>query len=147
MATQINHGGTSATLSPFEEEKAEHARKCEVFNEWCSENGVRLPKIEYPAYFAGGLLGVKATAPIEHRESFMSIPYKMLLTVDGAQRHPILGQVFRENPSMFSEEEKGDWEQLTLVTLIIYEYQKGADSFWKPYLDLMPDVKFFCHWP
>ena len=105
-----------------------------------------MPKIQYPAYFAGGLLGVKATAPIEHRESFMSIPYKMLLTVDGAQRHPILGQVFLENPSMFSEEEKGDWEQLTLVVFIIYEYQKGADSFWKPYLDLMPDVQFFCHW-
>ena len=47
---------------------------------------------------------------------------------------------------MFSEEEKGDWEQLTLVVFIIYEYQKGVDSFWKPYLDLMPDVKFFCHW-
>ena len=29
---------------------------------------------------------------------------------------------------------------------LIYEYQKGADSFWKPYIDLMPDVKFFCHW-
>ena len=36
---------------------------------------------------------------------------------------------------------------MTLVIYIIYEFLKGADSFWKPYLDLMPDVKFFCHWP
>ena len=29
---------------------------------------------------------------------------------------------------------------------LIYEYQLGEESFWKPYLDLMPDVTFFCHW-
>ena len=29
---------------------------------------------------------------------------------------------------------------------MLYEHQKGDDSFWKPYLDLMPDVNFFCHW-
>ena len=47
----------------------------------------------------------------------------------------------------FSEDEKGDWEQLSLIVLLMYEYLKGEESFWKPYLDLMPDVKFFCHWP
>jgi len=54
-----------------------------------------------------------------------------------------------ENPQLFSEDEKGDWsdwEQLTLVTYLIYEFNLGAESFWKPYLDMMPDVKFFCHW-
>ena len=25
--------------------KAEHARKCEVFNEWCLQNGVKYEKI------------------------------------------------------------------------------------------------------
>ena len=29
---------------------------------------------------------------------------------------------------------------------LLYEHVKGEQSFWKPYLDLMPDVKFFCHW-
>ena len=36
---------------------------------------------------------------------------------------------------------------MNLVLYIIYEFLKGEDSFWKPYLDLMPYVKFFCHWP
>lgn len=70
----------------------------------------------------------------------------MLMTVDGAQRHPVLGPIIKDNPQVFDEEHKGDWEQLTLVTFIIYEFSKGADSFWKPYLDLMPFVRFFCHW-
>lgn len=76
----------------------------------------------------------------------MAIPYKMLMTVDGACRHEVLGPIIAENPQLFSSEEKGDWEQLTLALYLIYEYQKGEDSFWKPYIDLMPDVKFFCHW-
>ena len=105
-----------------------------------------MPKLEYPAYFKGGLVGVRATAPIMHREAFLSIPYKMLITVDGAQRHPVLGPIIKANPQLFSEEEKGDWEQLTLVLYLIYEYNLKEESFWKPYIDLMPNVKFFCHW-
>ena len=126
--------------------KEEHARKCKVFNDWCFENGVIMPKTKYPAYFEGGLVGVQATEPIEHREAFCAVPYKMLITVERTRRHPVLGPIIEENPQLFSEEEKGDWEQLTLVLSLIYEWQLGDESFWKPYIDLMPDVKFFCHW-
>ena len=89
---------------------------------------------------------MKATEPIEHREAFLSVPYKMMMTVDGAQRHPVLGRVIAENPQLFSEDQKGDWEQLTLALYLIFEHQLGEESFWKPYIDLMPDVKFFCFW-
>ena len=118
-----------------------------MFNEWCRVNGVKLPKVDYPGYFKGGLVGVKAREPIAHRESFISIPYRMLMTVDGAMRHEVLGPILAENPQLFSEEEKADWEQLVLAVYLIYEYFQGDQSFWKPYLDLMPDVKFFGHWP
>ena len=70
----------------------------------------------------------------------------MLLTVDAAQRHPILGPIIAENPHLFSEDEKGDWEQLILVIYLIHEHLKGEESFWFPYLDLMPEITFFCHW-
>ncbi len=29
---------------------------------------------------------------------------------------------------------------------MLYEYQKGKDSYWFPYLNLLPDVEFFCNW-
>ena len=76
-----------AAVDNDESWKDEHRQKCEVFNEWCRVNGVQLPKIDYPGYFKGGLVGMKAREPIAHRESFISIPYKMLMTVDGAKRH------------------------------------------------------------
>ena len=28
----------------------------------------------------------------------------------------------------------------------MFEWQKGDDSFWKPYLDVLPEVQLFCHW-
>ena len=40
-----------------------------------------MPKAEYPAYFEGGLVGVRAKEPIEHREAFLSVPYDMIISV------------------------------------------------------------------
>jgi hypothetical protein len=33
-----------------------------------------------------------------------------------------------------------------LCIFLLYEYQLGEESFWFPYIDLMPDVTFFCDW-
>ena len=31
---------------------------------------------------------------------------------------------------------------------MMHEYQLGKDSFWFPYLNLLPDdIEFFCNWP
>ena len=38
--------------------------KYQLFNEWCAKEGVHMPKLEYPAYFEGGLLGTKVTEDI-----------------------------------------------------------------------------------
>ena len=57
-----------------------------------------MPKLEYPAYFEGGLVGMRAIAPIEHREAFLAIPYRMLMTVASAQQHPVLGPIITDNP-------------------------------------------------
>ena len=78
-----NGAAASSGEAASQDWKIEHGRKCKVFNDWCFENGVRMPKLEYPAYFEGGLVGMRATDTIEHREAFLSIPYKMLITVDG----------------------------------------------------------------
>ena len=70
----------------------------------------------------------------------------MIITVDRARRHEVLGPIIEENPQVFSSEAKAEWKQLTLVLFLLYEQQKGEESFWKPYLDTLPDFKFFCLW-
>ena len=69
----------------------------EVFNSWCEKEGVVMPKLNYPVWF-DGLLGIECTDEIKHREAFMFVPMKMLMTVGKAQNHPVLGKIIEQNP-------------------------------------------------
>jgi len=73
------------------------------------------------------------------------VPYKVIMSTDKAARHPIIGNVLIKHPELFSKEHK-DWEQLILATWLLYEQGLGKQSFWYPYINLMPDVTFFCDW-
>jgi len=42
------------------------------------------PKLEYPAYFEDGLLGVRCKEDINHREAYLFVPLKMMMTVTKA---------------------------------------------------------------
>ena len=105
-----------------------------------------MPKLQYPAYFEGDLLGAKVTEDIEHREAFIFVPYKMLITTGKAKVHPVLKKIIAENPEAFSQEGNPDWEQMTLVLFLIYEATIGVESYWFPYLRQMPDVEFTSQW-
>lgn len=56
--------------------------------------------------------------------------------------HPQLGPIILDHPEIFEEDEHDDWEQLTLTLFIFHEMTKGRDSYWYPYLRMMPDVDF-----
>ena len=58
--------------------------KYTMFNEWCSKEGVIMPKLEYPAFFDGGLIGIRCTEDIQHREAYILVPLKMLMSIKKA---------------------------------------------------------------
>ena len=92
-------------------------------------------------------MGARVNTDIAHREAFLFIPQKMLLSLDFVHSHSVLGGVVRENPHMFHKDRHDDWEQLSLALAMLYEYQLTKDSFWFPYLNLLPlDIEFFCNW-
>ena len=45
-------------------EKQDLVAKAVRFREWCEKNGVKMPKLEYPAFFEGELIGVKVREDI-----------------------------------------------------------------------------------
>jgi hypothetical protein len=47
-------------MTESDKEKAIHLQKCKVFTDWCDKVGIKMPKLEYPAFFDGDLLGVRA---------------------------------------------------------------------------------------
>ena len=69
-----------------------------------------MPKLQYPAYFEGGLLGMKCTEDIQHHEGYLYVPYKMVMSVAKAQKHPVLKKIMDENPDCFDKGTNCDWE-------------------------------------
>ena len=69
-----------------------------------------MPKLEYPAIFEDGLLGVKCKETINHREAFLYVPFKMMMSVKDTLEHPILGVICGNHPECFEEDEVEDWE-------------------------------------
>ena len=117
-----------------------------MFNEWCKNEGVIMPKLEYPAIFQDDLIGVRCTQDIEHREAYLFVPYKMLLSVKKTVNHKVLSPILLDNPKLFDEDENCDWEQITLTLAIFYEMVLGSQSYWYPYIRMLPAVGFSCDW-
>jgi hypothetical protein len=69
-------------------------KKCQRFTDWCKEVGILYPKIDYPAFFKGGLVGGKVNAPIEHREAFLFVPYTVIISLDKCLRDPALFEFY-----------------------------------------------------
>jgi len=74
------------------------------------------------------------------------VPQKVIISLDKCLNHEIVGKIYEQNPQIFSED-NDDWEQLILTVFLMYQRQLGAESFWAPYIELMPDVTFFCDLP
>lgn len=53
--------------------------------------GIIMPKLDFPAVFENGnLLGIRANAPIHHREMILAVPCKSFFTVAQADQIPAL---------------------------------------------------------
>ena len=70
--------------------------------DWAKEKGILFPKLEWPAKFDGGLLGVRAKEDINYREAFVFVPFNVMITLESA-RNSLIKDVLSENEDMFKE--------------------------------------------
>ena len=122
---------------------------CTMFLKWCTSEGIITPKLEYPAHFQNGLVGVRCREEILNREAFLYVPYKMMFTVSKVQNHPILGPIVKDNPSLFEHYDQSIgpvWEVMTLLMGIFYEIAQGPKSYWYPWIRQMLDIPTPCIW-
>jgi len=101
-----------------------------------------MPKLQYPATFEGGLIGTKITKDILHREVYLYVPYKMIISVQNTQEHEVLKAVIDAHPEVFNEDEYESWEFLILTLRLLYEKTLGKESYWYPYINALPNVQF-----
>lgn len=100
-----------------------------------------MPKLEYPATFENGVIGVRCKEDIENREAYLYVPYKMMLTVRKVKEVPELAKIIPNYKECFDEETTHEAEALTLTLGIFYEIAKGRKSYWYPYLRQMLDTE------
>ena len=97
-----------------------------------------MPKLEYPVHFNDQTMGFRAKEQIDHREMIMAVPYSIVMSAHKAKADPKLGKIIAENPIIFDEAPKNNHNNMVLIVFLMYEIQKGSDSFWAPYLEYLP---------
>ena len=112
----------------------------EVFSMWLLDNGAKWPKIQWPSVdTVGGCRGAQAIEDIETNEAMIEIPIILMMTPLSAFEDPIVGKILKENQDFL----KGD---NLLSVYIMHEMRKGADSFYAPFLRILPEPGLVSRW-
>ncbi len=95
------------------------------FKNWLDKNGAIYQNIEFPIpYLKGRLIGCKTTKKIEQNTAFLYIPYKLIIDSEKIEVNTTLPSLSRHNSTK-------------IAYFLMKEFDKGDNSFYKPYLDLM----------
>ncbi|XP_033123935.1 actin-histidine N-methyltransferase-like [Anneissia japonica] len=96
---------------------------------WVKDNGAMCNNIQIANYDTEGY-GIQATTEIKEDDVFLSIPRKIMVTVETAKQSEI-GKLAETDPILKS------MPNVLLAIHILNEKYK-EDSFWKPYFDCLP---------
>ncbi|CAK1543156.1 unnamed protein product [Leptosia nina] len=101
----------------------------EKYVNWLKENGAEFEGVEI-AEFEGFDYGLKATKDFCEDSLLLTIPQKVMMTEKDAQKSE-LSEFIKQDPLM------QNMPNVTLALFLLLEKSK-SDSFWKPYIDTLP---------
>ena len=105
-----------------------------LFKEWCTKEGVIMPKLEWPVDFGNGIVGMQCKEAILRREAYIYVPYKMHFTINKVLKNVDLVKIMPLYPECFDSRRTSECEALMIVLGLFYEITKGQDGYWYPYL-------------
>lgn len=108
----------------------------EYFN-WAFERGVKMNKARYPCLFTPGYLGIVAVEDIGPFETLISVPNDLLITSKVAEDSE-LADLFRKYDQVFDKNDY-QYQDLVLVTFLIWEKFKGEQSKWAFFIKNQPE--------
>ena len=115
---------------------ADRSQELEEYFKWALDNGVRLYKASYPCLFPPGYLGMVANEEVGSFEPLISVPNDVLITSHVAENSE-LGDLFREYDEFFDEDDV-NYEDMVLVSYLIWEKFKGERSKWFHFIRNQP---------
>ncbi|XP_073241569.1 actin-histidine N-methyltransferase-like [Porites lutea] len=110
---------------------SDHSRQDNIagFIKWFNENGGKADSVEIGHYGQQGL-GLKAIADIKSGELFASIPRKLMMSAETARNSELAPLIEKDNILRVM--------QNACLVLHVYCEKLKKNSFWKPYLDILP---------
>lgn len=114
--------------------------KVKIFQDWLQKHGARFPKLSWPREDTpSGIRGTIAEADIATDEVMVEIPMKLMMCPPLIFQDEQMGNAFKSSLDLL----QGD---LLLAVYIAHELRKGASSFYKPYLDILPEPDCISQW-
>ena len=124
---------------------ASKAEKVSRLLDWLASEGCIInQKIQYPAIFQNGLIGLAANQVIELGEELTVITPQVIFSTELLKNCEI-STIFDENLDYFGKENP-EWLDNQFLALFVYEKIK-ATSKWQKFFDVMPDeIENLCDW-
>jgi len=112
-------------------EKSDHSRKNHIasFTKWFNENGGRAEHVLIDDFGQQGL-GLKASSDIKAGELFITVPRKLTISAETARNSELGPLIEKDNILRVM--------QNACLVLHVYCEKLNKNSFWKPYLDILP---------
>ena len=124
---------------------ATKAEKVSQLLDWLvSEGCIINPKIQYPAIFQNGLIGMAASQVIEPGEVLTEITPQVIFSTELLKSCEI-SIIFDENIDYFGKENT-EWLDNQFLALFVYEKIK-PNSKWQKFFEVMPSqIENLCDW-
>jgi len=157
-ATSVSAAGSAATPVPVAAADAEDAKELregempintsineadlsleqqlERFNSWFNAASPMVNKLA-ARYIPGWRIGTVATADIADKEYYLGVPKSVVMDSTASRKHPVLKDLYRRLSEVFGLDASDDFHEL-LFLLIYEQHVAGKDSFYWPYLSLLP---------
>ena len=126
----------NSNAAELEQQKSDEA-KAKAFNEWFATFNAPVNKIEARAV-PGMRIGTITTEHVKAEEVYLAVPEDALMDSDSAQRCDALGPMFDD---LKKKHPRGDKFHELLIHLIYERFVRNTDSFWWPYLNVIPSLK------
>ncbi|KAM3961518.1 SET domain containing 3 [Aphomia sociella] len=118
--------------SPFNNKAKQSPRHTNIENflKWLNENGAQFEGVEI-SEFEGYELGLKAAKNFSEGSLLLTVPIKLMMTEQNARKSD-LSAFISVDPLL------QNMPNITLALFLLLE-KKNPDSFWRPYIDILPE--------
>eukprot|EP01038_Epipyxis_sp_PR26KG_P017361 gene17361-23978_t len=114
--------------------------KSVLFRSWLIDNGAVFSKVDWPSLDTeSGIRGAIAVETIETNENILQIPKHLMISPPLIFANSDIGEILSTNSNALP----GD---VVLSLYLMYEFSKNTESFFHPYLQILPEPGNSSEW-